>query len=171
MDRISLDSYKKYLIDHYKYECDNNEICRQRRKDSLERQYTDELLNSIIDGTYRFIDKILELSSSDYPGYIEIPLDFEADISYLFLNLTGGWMSDTIVRDSDGNFYSVGLIRCAFGPYFIIEPSKVKYNEEEDIIDEDTFILSEIPNYSLYIQCNKDILDSVRQKEIKLVLK
>ena len=64
MDRISLDSYKKYLVDYYKYECDNNEICRQRRKDSLERQYTDELLNSIIDGTYRFIDKILESTDS-----------------------------------------------------------------------------------------------------------
>ena len=109
------------------------------------------------------------MSENNYHGFLEFPLEREPKIIYIELNLTGGWMSDTIVSDSESNFYSIGLLRKIFGPFLTIEPCKVELVEE--FVDYDDFsILSEIPSYSLYIQCKKEIIESAKVVK-KLVIK
>lgn len=161
MKQICLNEYKEYLVNSYKHECDNNEIEKNKRFVLLSNKYTDEFLVDIIIGTYSFVNKIITISENDYYGYIRIPLESEPDINFIELDLTGGWMSDTIVKDSDNNFYSLGLLRKIFGDLFIVEPCKVEISEEFDEGD-DISILSEIPSYYLYIQCKKEIIDKVR---------
>lgn len=165
MEKISLEEYKDYLVNTYMHECDNNEFGRNKRRVLLANCYTDTYLESVISGTYNLVNKIFDLSEDNYPGFIEIPLDYEPDIHYLSLNLTGGWMSDTIVRDSDNNFYSLGILRKVFGPMFIIEPSKVEFYEEIDE-DDDFSIVSEIPSWSFYFQCSKEAIDSAKGNKV-----
>ena len=165
MEKIDLDEYKNYLINSYVYECDNTVESRMKRAVLLQKKYPDSYLESVIDGTYDLIDKIFEKADDNYPGFIEIPLEKEPDIELLSLNLTGGWMSDTIVRDSDSNFYSINLLRRFFGPFFGIDTSRVEIYEEIDG-DDDFFIMSEIPTYSLYIQCSKEIIDKAKDSKV-----
>ena len=167
---FSLEEYKEYLVSKYSAEYDNNEIQRQKRWELLNSKYSDEYLESILDGTRSFIKKIIELSDNNYYGYIEIPLECEPDITYIDLNLMGGWASDKIVKDSNNNFYSIGLLKKVFGGLFIIVPCKVGLDEELDE-DEEFSILSEVPSYSLYIQCEKEIIDSVRGTKVLKITK
>lgn len=161
MEKINLYDYKEYLIKTYKHECDNDEQSVLKRRNILDKKYADEYLEEIIIGTCNLISKIFEKSRDDYFGYISIPLDEAPNITYIDLNLTGGWMSDTIVKDSMDNFYSVDLLKQVFGSFFIIEPCKVEIIEETDEND-NLGIVSEIPSYYLYIQCKKEIIDNVR---------
>ena len=167
---FSLEEYKEYLVSKYMAEYDNNEIQRQKRWELLNRKYSDEYLESILEGTSSFIKKIIELSNNNYCGYIEIPLEYEPSITYIDLNLMGGWSSYKIVKDSNNNFYSIGLLKKVFGGLFIIDPCKVGLDEELDE-DEKISILSEIPSYSLYIQCEKEIIDSVKETKVLKITK
>lgn len=167
MNLISLEDYKIYLIEKYRYEYDNNEAMQRKRCGLLNKNYSDEYLQSIICGTDKFINKIFDLSSDDYVGFIERELECEPEITYINLDLIGGWMSDTIVKDSDDNFYSMGLVRRIFGNMFIIDPEKVDV-EEKLFDDGDICIGSEIPSYSLYIQCEKKYIEEAKTKYLKL---
>jgi len=170
MDKFSLEEYKYYLVNSYKHECDNNEILRQKRFSLLNNKYGNEYLENIIIGTYNFVNKIIEISGNYYYGYIKIPLENEPDITYIDLNLTGGWKSDTIVRDSENNFYSIDLLKKIFGYSFSIEPCKIEITEEYHEYG-DFSILSEIPTYYLYIQCKKEIIDNVKDEKILRITK
>ena len=70
-------------------------------------------------------------------------------------------MSDTIIKDTDNNLYSIRLVRQIFGSNFIIEPCMIDIIEtwEED---DEFAIMSEEHLYYLYIQCKKEVLDNVR---------
>lgn len=162
MKQITLNEYKFYLVSKYKYNCDNTEEKIIQRKNLLNYKYKNEFLESVIIGTYNFVNKILEISTNNYPGYIRIPLETEPDITYINLDLSGGWKSDTIVKDNN-NFYSIGLLEKIFGQYFSIEPCEVELTEDIDENDDFT-IVSEIPSYYLYIQCKKEIIDNVRNQ-------
>ena len=163
MEKFILEEYKSFLVNKYVYEYDNNESRRQKREALLNKQYPSEYLESIITGTYAFIDKIIKIAENDYSGYIEIPLECEPKVTHISLNLIGGWASDTIVSDSENNLYSISLLKRVFGPNFYIEPCKIEFTEELDE-DDDFAILSEIPACFLYIQCPKEVLESVKEK-------
>ena len=166
MEQINLEQYKKYLVSKYSWECDNTEQERLKRMTLLNHRYTDEYLENIIIGTYNFVNKIIEKYENIYWNSITIPLEKEPNISHIELNLHGGWWSDTIVSDSDNNFYSIGLVEKIFGPHFIIEPNRVEFYEEIDE-DDDLCIVSEIPTYYLYIQYPKDIIKEAKTKKLK----
>lgn len=166
MKKINLEEYKTYLVTVYNYECDNNKINIEKRKDLLDSKYKNEYLESIINGTYSFVDKIMIMYMNNELEYIKIPLKEEPDISYIYLNLTGGWMSDTVVRDSENNFYSIGLLKKIFGDFFYIEPNKIEITEEWDG-DDDFCTLTEIPSSYLYIQCKKEIINDVKKKLVR----
>ncbi len=165
MECINLEEYKKYLVNNYRHECDNNEKSINKRISLLNKKYNDEYLESIINGTYTFANKIVEISEKDYYGYIKQPLQIEPDIVYIDLDLTGGYKSDTIVSDSENDFYSIGLLEEIFGNLFIIDPCKIEITEEFEG-DDDFLIMSEIPTYYLYIQCKKEIIDNAKKKLI-----
>ena len=166
MEKIDLEQYKNYLINNYTHKCDDNEISKQKRIEILNNKYKNEYLESIITGTYNFARKIITSYNSNESEYIEIPLQEEPHIEYIYLNLTGGWMSDTIVKDSENNFYSIGLLKKIFGNFFYIEPNKIEITEEWDE-DEDFSTLTEIPSYYLYIQCKKEIINDVKKKLVR----
>lgn len=166
MVSISLEQYKDYLINSYKHEYDNTEYQITKRKKILKNKYKDDYLESIVLGTYQLVNKILEISDDNYHGYINIPLEKKPDITYINLDLCGGWMSDTIIDDSDNNFYSINLLKKIFGPFFSIEPCKIELTEEVDS-DDDIVIMSEIPSYYLYIQCKKEVLDNAKNYFLK----
>ena len=168
MKKIDSEQYKNYLINSYKHECDNNVTSRQKRKELLNSKYNNEYLENIIFGTYNFVDKIITMYKDNKFEYIKIPLKEEPDISYINLNLTGGWMSDTVVSDSENNFYSIGLLKEIFGDYFYIEPNKIEITEEWDG-DEDFLTLTEIPSSYLYIQCKKEIINDVKKKLVRTI--
>lgn len=170
MEQITLEEYKCYLIDKYVYEMDNSELRRLMRVNLLNSSYKDEYLENVIIGTYNFIDKIIKMSENNYCGSIRISLDREPVITDINLNLVGGFISDTIVRDTDNNFYSVGLLKRIFGSFFYIEPGMIEFYEEIDE-DDDFCIVSEIPTYYLYIQCEKEIIDSVKNKKVLKMMK
>lgn len=170
IDEISLDEYKDYLIDVYRHECDNRVEQKLERMSLLEKNYNDEYLESVIEGTNKFIDKVIKITENNYNGYIKIPLEKEPNIEYINLNLTGGWMSDTIVRDTDNNFYSVGLLKRTFSDFFSIEPCKIEYDEEYEG-DEDFLVVSVIPSYYLYIQCKKEIIENVKEEKVLRITK
>lgn len=171
MEKITLKEYKDYLIDKYVYEMDNLESRRLMRVNLLNSNYNDEYLERVIIGTYNFIDKIIKISENNYYGSITIPLDMEPMIMDINLNVVGGFISDTVVSDSDNNFYSIGLLKKIFGSFFYIEPCRIDFYEEIDE-DDDFCIVSEIPTYYLYIQCEKEIIDSVKnEKVLKMVKK
>lgn len=167
---ISLNEYKTYLIDAYKHECDNTENEKLKRTTLLENKYSNEYLESIIKGTYNFVNKLITISQTNYNGYIKIPLEQEPNIKYIDLNLTGGWMSDTVVSDSDNNFYSIGLLKKVFGDFFSIEPCEIEYSEEIEG-NEDFLVVSEIPSYYLYIQCKKEIIEEVSEEKVLRITK
>lgn len=161
MKIYDLEHYKEYLINYYYYECDNNEDAIFYRKELLAKMYSDDYLKNVIFQTYNFVNKLLQISKDDYYGYIKIQLESEPNINYVSLNITGGHFSDTIVNDSNGNLYSIFLLKEIFGNRFIIDPchNDFSYEVEED---NDFCMLSEIPFYFLYIQCEKEIIDEVR---------
>lgn len=170
MKIISLDEYKNYLVTKCRYECDNNEVKRQKRMSLLNSKYNNEYLDSIIEGTYNLVNKIIKISENRYYEFIEIPLECEPEIVYIDLNLTGGWWSDIVVSDSDNNFYSIGLLKKIFGPLFGIEPCKVEFTDQWD--EEDDFsILSQIPSYSLYIQYQKEIIENLKNEKVLRITK
>lgn len=171
MDKISLNEYKNYLVNKYIHECDNNETERTKRESILNTNYKDEFLESIIIGTYDLVAKIIEMSENDYYGYIKLPLECEPNMIHINLNLTGGWVSDIVVKDSLNNFYSIGLLKEVFGDFFTIEPDWIEMTEEYDEIDDDISILSEIPSYYLYIQCKKEIIDNVKNDKVLAITK
>jgi len=170
MEQINIEEYKSYLVNKYKHECDNIETQRIKRMYLLNNKYNNEYLEKIILGTYKFIKKIIEIAENDYFGYIKIPLETEPNIKYIDLNLTGAWMSDIIVSDSDNNFYSVGLLKKIFSDFIYIEPCKIEIDDEMDEYN-DFSILSEIPSYYLYIQCRKEIVEEVKKSKALKITK
>ena len=167
MDKITLEEYKNYLVNKYVYEYDNNEKKRQKRLSILNRNYNDEYLEKIIIGTYNFVNKIIEIYENNPHEYIEIPLEREPKITYIDLFLMGGWKSDTIVSDSENNFYSIYILKEIFGEFFYIEPCKIEI--EEELYEDDEFsILSEIPSYYLYIQLKKENIENAKTKVLRI---
>ena len=94
---ITIEEYKKYLIDYYKYEIDNNNDKRKERRIELSRKYNDELLNKIIVDTYDFIKDIFN-SDTINKGYCSFELEDDTT-SILSLNICGGGLQDTIITD------------------------------------------------------------------------
>ena len=97
---ITLNDYKKHLVEHYVYEIDNDSSKQEIRKQSLERQYSDEQLSAIINNTYSFLKELLEYLEP-YDTFWKIPLE-EDTTSYISLNLVGGYSSDTLYKDDKG---------------------------------------------------------------------
>ena len=159
---ISVDKYKEELVNTYRYECDNTDEKRKTRRNDLEEHTSDEMLDGIIKGTEAFIKKILSLSEKNYPGFIRIPLEEEPTEKRISLNLVGGASSDRIYLDSDGNYYSMRILLDTFGDGFHIEPCRTDFIDEID--RGEITIISEIPSYSLYIQCKKSVIDKVRRE-------
>lgn len=143
---INLEDYKKYLVTVYKYPIDNNEKKRLERMNHLNESYGDDYLNKIINDTYSFIKDIFD-KKDDECDYYSLDLDDDTTCG-IWLNLTGGWDSDTLFIDPEANIISRYILERTFGERFSVW---VK-DDEIEFDTEDPDILSFDYRYSLYMQ-------------------
>ena len=174
---FNLENYKNYLIEVYTYEIDNNEYSKNKRKEYLENHYSDEFLESIINDTLNFSIYLLESNLGNETRWCDI--DLLEDASYIFLNLTGGWFSDTLYRiNYDGKEITISkhLLKKFLGNNFWIEED----SQINAVIDEDDEYTIYNEYYYPFIRISgnfKNLEDKYRsikelkQKESVLVLK
>lgn len=142
---ISLEEYKKYLIYICRYNIDLCETNIKKREEYLNKHYSDEYLNKIINDTYDFIYQIFESDTVDL-GYCSFDTD-EDNITGINLNITGGGYSDTIFCDLNGRLISKYILEKIFGKYFSISIKKdiIPFDMSDDIISFNF-------KYNLYLQ-------------------
>ena len=116
---ITLNEYKKTLIDFYRYQIDSTLEKRKEREFHLKRQFSDETLNKIIHDTYSFAKDVV---NSNTVKYNYCSFDIEDDNTFgIFLNISGGGDSDYIYKDSKSRLISDSILRKIFGNSFFIE--------------------------------------------------
>jgi len=158
---ITLNQYKEHIINNYHYEIDNSPSKREERKQRLEKIYSDEELTKIIKDTYDFLKDVLNSESVIYDGYSKIPIE-EDTTSYISLNLTGGYHSDTLFKDDKGRIISKYIARQFVGDYFYIDViSEEREFEDDDIVGVDV-------DYYLYMQNFPKNTNSLR-RELNLI--
>ena len=142
---ITLEEYKNYLLNNYKYEIDSLPDKIKERERLLARNYPDEFLNLVINNTYEFIKDIFNCETLKY-GYCNFEIDDDTSFG-IDLMITGGGYSDRLYKDSEDRIISEHILETIFGKSFYIN---VKYEEIEHECEED--ILSFDYCYSLYMQ-------------------
>lgn len=174
---FNLENYKNYLIGVFHYEIDNNETSENKRRKVLNNHYGDEQLQKIIDDTLSFSIYLLECNLQNETRWCDIDLLEDAD--YIFLNLTGGWFSDTLYKinckDSEITISRYLLKRFLGNDFKIYEDS---YGEETSDVDDDFEIYNEY--YYPFIRIIGDFqqleekyqsLKELKQNELIMVLK
>ena len=154
---ISLAEYKQHLINVYVWPIDGNIDEIEKRKIIINEKYSDEYFEKIISDTNSFICDVLSSETLEH-GYFIKYIDDDTT-SNIYLNLHGGWNSDTLfVDDSTGRIISRYLIEQTFGSHLQIE---VKCDEIEDTSDED--ILSYYYRYYIYMQGFPENIDEIKK--------
>lgn len=144
---ITLDEYKDYLVNWYKYEIDNTEERRNERKEYLNRVYNDDFLQKIIDDTYTFIRQIFD-SSTIKKDYCSFPLNNDSPKYISCPYIVGGGFSDIIYIDLDGKFISRYILKYVLGKSLCVSliDEEIPFDaDDEDIISFDYM-------YYLYLQ-------------------
>ena len=153
---ISFEEYKKHLINAYAYEIDNTDRGREARKKELEKKYGDFQLMRIVNDTYSFILSVLHSDTIDH-GYFKFPIDYDTT-DYIYLDLTGGYHSDTLFMDSRKRVISKWILKQVFGPYLTVEVrEEAREFEEDDIVGYDF-------DYHIYMQGFPKNLDEIKEK-------
>lgn len=152
---ISLEEYKKNLIYCYRHECDNNIEMRKLREDKLNKIYSDEYLKKIIEDTYNVVRVILE----EQPDYFMINMDDDTT-TYIDLNLIGGFFSDRLFVDSDGNIISEYILKKVFGSQLAV----VVMDEEYEYKNDDPDVVSFYYEYFLCLQDFPDNMKSIKKE-------
>ncbi len=156
---ITVEEYKKYLINHYRSEYDNTPEKREERKRILERKHSDEDLQRIISQTYDFIRDVLISDTLD-SGYIKIPV-YDDKTEYISLNLVGGYFSDMFIIDDDGRQISEHIINDFFGKQINFEiREEITEKEEDDIV-------GLYPEYFIYMQGFPKNIDEIKKEFFK----
>ena len=154
---ITLNEYKYYLLNNYKYEIDSLPERVKEREQLLTKFYSDEFLNKIINDTYEFTIDIFNCDTLEY-GYckFEIDNDFSCGID---LMISGGGYSDYLFKDSYGRVISEHILKIIFGDLFCIE---IKDDEIERECEEGVFSFDY--NYSIYMQGFPTNMDEIKEK-------
>ena len=153
----TIDEYKEYLINYYRWPIDNNEESKRKREVYLLSKYSDQYLQKIIDDTYNFIKDIFSSDTIKF-GYCIFDAN-ENSISYINLAIHGGGPSDNIYIDLEERNISEYLLKQIFGKFFSIELREdvFEYEADEDIIGIRY-------KYSLYMQGFPQKLDEIKEK-------
>lgn len=153
---LSLNEYKNYLINTYRWPIDNSADLILKRKRILEEKYGDEFLSKVITDTYDFARSVLT-SNTINSGYYRSAVSGDTT-SYINLGLHGGWMSDTLYVDSNGRYISNFVIKTIFGRDVLIE---LRIEECEREVEDEIFTFDY--DYSIYMQGISKDLDKIRQ--------
>ena len=143
---FNFDEYKKYLIDYYKWECDNNEESYNKRKWHVNHFYSDEDLNNIVINTEEFIHYLMgklttntKVHNDNIFDNVELIDEPPPHIMYNFISngCGGGWHSDELffMDNKENDPISLYLTKQFFGKSFRMNISRTiceYYNEEEE---------------------------------------
>ena len=154
---ISLEEYKKYLLNSYCYPIDSLPDRVKERKYFLERNYPDNFLNKVIEDTYLFVKDIFNCETLKH-GYCDFEIDDDTSFG-IYLNISGGGYSDNLFEDNEGKIISEYILKTVFGSSFYIE---IKCDEIDRDCEED--VLSYDYHYSLYMQGFPNNLDEIKDK-------
>ena len=159
-EKITLEEYKEYLLNYYRYAIDSTPEKRKEREIHLKRQYSDETLKQIINDTYSFAKDVL---NSETIKHNYCSFEIEEDKSFgINLFISGGGSSDYIYVDSNNRLISRYILHTIFGEYFSIE---VKEEEIERECEED--VLSYDYHYSLYMQGFPNDIEDIKERLFK----
>lgn len=139
---FDLEEYKEEVIAYYRWERDNTEEERIKRRKMLSIRYSDEYLLNIIQNTEEFIYYLInkmETENKVIDDNIYTLIELESDKATYYnntlnLNLTGGWPSDTFFYIEKGKLISMSLLRKFFKCFHIecfCEEVDVYYAGEE----------------------------------------
>lgn len=160
---ITVDEYRKRLIEFYKYKYDENTYAL--REKIINELYTDEYLEKIIDETvfcYEYLVDLFKMSPREYNDKVFISIDIEDKSLSLSNGCIGGWASDilyTFYKDNEYYFissYILGLLLPDCDIY--IHENVIEKMVEEDI---GSFFLEK----KLCIKCSKDKYQSIIYSE------
>ncbi|MBR4178257.1 MAG: hypothetical protein IKR57_02780 [Bacilli bacterium] len=153
---ITLDEYKKHLVGVYKYEIDNTKAKIYNRKDILGKTLNDFQLQRIINDTYDFIKDVLSCDTINR-DYCKFELEDDTT-SYIYLNLVGGYNSDTLYKDFKNRTISKYIVKHVLGDRLYIGIEE----EEIERIDDDLIYFDY--RYYLYMQGFPDDIDDLKNK-------
>ncbi len=154
---ITLEEYKKYLLNVYRYKIDSTPEKFKKREILLANNYSDDFLSKVISDTYEFTKEIFNCETLQY-GYCDFEIDEDTSFG-IDLMITGGGYSDTLLKDSEDRIISEHILETIFGKSFYIN---VKCEEIECESEED--ILSFDYHYSLYMQGFPNNLKEIKEK-------
>ena len=158
---ITLEEYKKYLLNTYRYAIDGTPEKYQEREKFLKNWYSDGMLNKIIEDTYSFARDIINNMDKEYRFW---ELDIDEDKSFeINLLISGGYDSDYIYEDNDGRFISRYILETIFGKSFMISVNCDLIEREND----DPDILSYYHRFFLSIQGIPKDLDDIKKELFK----
>lgn len=164
---VTLDEYKEYLINFYRWDIDSSKEMKKDRTETLEKRYPDQYLQKIIDDTYSFIKDIFasDTVKKDYCKF-EVGENSSSSIS---LGIHGGGYSDTIYIDLQDRNISERILHKVFGNHFIIwlQCEEEEYDAGDDITGVRCY-------YSLRMQNFPDNMDEIKEKlfgEVKKLIK
>ena len=153
---MTLEEYKNYLLNVYKYKIDSLLNKVKERENLLKRCYPDEFLNRVINDTCEFAKDVLNSETIKY-GYCNF--EIEEDTSFgIDLMITGGGYSDHLYKDSLNRIISEYILERIFGKSFYIN---VRCEEIERDCEDD--VLSFDYHYSLYMQGFPNNLDEIKE--------
>ena len=116
---ITLDDYKKLLVEYYVFDVDNTAFKQIERTALLSVNYTDAYLNQIVENTNEFVEKLFE-ERREKKDYWQYHLGTDAR-STIFLGLTGlDNNSDVIYYDGQNKAISSLILKKVFGKDFTI---------------------------------------------------
>ena len=156
---ITLDDYKKYLLNNIRDAYDDTPEKYQERAMHLKNSYPDSMLNKILEDTLSFARDIV--NNANY-GYWKLDVD-EEKVGEVNLFLCGGYYSDTIFEDNAARQISKYILKTIFGRQFNIDI----YHDRFDIESDDPNIMSVYYRFYLYMQGIPKDLDEIKKELFK----
>lgn len=154
---ISLDEYKEYLLNYYKYPIDSTLERKKERMIVLEKRYPDSFLNKVIDDTYNFVKDMFYFETINKSGYCNFEVNDDTSFG-IRLNITGGGYSDYLYKDVNNRVISSYILKRVFGDMLDIE---IKNYEIERKTDDDVYSFDY--HYFLYMQWFQIDVDKLKE--------
>lgn len=146
---ITLEEYKEMIVNTFS---DDILTTKEVRRENLERDYSDKLLNKVIDDTYEVAREIFSYQTFIDDGYVYLPLvdmDGQCSISKnISLGLFGGHVSEKIYYGENNRLISPKILKQIFGEHIRLEENE---NIFTYITEDDPDIMSEDAYYELFI--------------------
>ena len=157
---ITLDKYKKYMVDYYDDIYDSTVNKKSERKKLLSDIYSDARLQKVIIQSYDFIKDILNDKKARENGYICIELDKYRVYDLIAIDRFRERECDTWYYDSNDRIISEYILKRTFGKNICIE----RINEEVvyDVGEDDIFGVEE--EYKLRISNFPKNMEEIRRK-------